>query len=86
MEVDMQKILSEAKLKYPIGCKVKSLFHKNNPILQINKDDFEITRNTSIHVHAESSAYLAVVYENGIWAPIVDEFGNPLNNQLYEIY
>jgi hypothetical protein len=64
-------LLQEAKRRYPVGTQVKSLFHRGNPILTITGDDFSSVRKDAIHVSAGGA--LAVVYENGEWAEIIDK-------------
>jgi hypothetical protein len=83
----MESIIEECKKRYPIGTKVRSLFHSNNPILTIKYGDFMHVRKDGVHVSSNNSL-LAVVYEDGVYADIVDEDGNVISStsNSYEIY
>ena len=67
--------LAYAKKYYPIGTKVKSLYHPKNPILEIADDNFKYISNiaTNIHVNSKYDERLAVVYFDGRWAEIIKE-------------
>lgn len=68
-----ESLLEKAKRLYPVGTKVKSLYHHGNPVLTIGDGIFKSAREDAIHVSSEEGVYMAVVYENGGWAEIITE-------------
>jgi hypothetical protein len=77
--------LGEIKKMYPIGTVVKSLYHEGNPILKIDSDIFVNCRKDAIHVEAENSALLAVVYENGEFAEIISYQEEPKDTKKKKV-
>jgi len=65
-----EELLAEAKRRYPVGTKVKSLYHNGNPHIKIETVNFEHVRKADIHAKTIKSFLCPVVYSHGKWAEV----------------
>lgn len=66
-----EAIGNEIKRRYKVGDYVKSLYHKNNPVIKIAEIDPVLARPSSFHVTGSNSALMPVLFDNGKFAEII---------------
>ena len=82
-EEEKQKILAEVKLKYPVGCKIRSPQSGNDWI--IDNDKFIIGNSGSVRIHVQNQRYEPWLKWEGKWAEVL-ELPEPKINNNYSIY
>jgi hypothetical protein len=78
----MKKIQEEARIKFPIGCKFIAA-NNNHCVKTLSSDSYTYSINGD-RIWADSGN--GSLYINGVWATLLDNDGNEIKDNSYEIY
>jgi hypothetical protein len=73
--VDKEKLLEEAKLRYPIGCKIKSALEgdKHPIIVKVDRiGAIDKINERFIIWNVQDNSYIGFLYDDGKWAEVVE--------------